>query len=520
MYCKGRFPAVIRYALLGLVGAVGVHPVHGQGLTGGAIPPGKSRQLAPSDQAEPSARGWETIPVPGARCGDGQDYAIAFSPGPGTPAGEPNHRLVIWLPGGGSTQISRQGELKTAIKRLPLVRQRRSLPSFEWMNDPDSGRRRQAEFIFTDHPDNAPFVRDAHWAIFPYTTQDFHSGRRTEPTRYDFTGTGVARQLEREINRRGVGIARARAALPGLQITGKTVDGRVVIDGLEIAILHCGAINVERSLEVLFERLRKEGFDPRRADILLSGSSAGGFGTWYNAWRIGDILYPHPGARFTVVPQAGSPTTMTWNEDQRDLVVDPVQVADLKHRLEWYDVLPPTAVPGADYRGGDDGLDVLDLLDHYLRRWPGMDVQFLPVVNREDFLAVRALDEHSPGFEARLDAFRKTVHRYAQYIHLTDRSQPYLAWLFLKSNGAPRRVHGFKGAALTVPMLSPDGRGEGGKSLLAYINMVATRNIVGPPQIEHAAGTVTAPGDLASPVVPGRDRLGEGDVPWPEKSRP
>jgi hypothetical protein len=476
---------------------------------------------AAAGEVRPSAfadRQWEAIAVPGAKCGNGEDYIILFSAGSRIINGNPNNRVVIWLPGGGSTQIDSNGELNTAIKRLPQLRSRRGPPNVATVQALKTNPAQQ-EYIFMNHPDNDPFVKDAHWAIVPYTTQDFHSGRKTEPKVYDFTGTLVASQMEREINKRGGTAEQAEKLFPGLSIKGKEVRGKFVIHKLEVSIYHQGAINVDLSLKKLFERLEEEDFDIRKAAIVMSGSSAGGFGTWYNAWRVGDILYPYPDTRFTVIPQAGSPSIMRWSDEKQDIVVDEEQVAAIKHRLGWHDVRLPTAIPGAAYQKGDEGLDVLDLLDHYLNRWKGMDVQFLVILNREDFLAVRGLDEEKPGFEVRLENFCKTVHRYSQYVSLTENAQPYLGWLFTGGTTL-RRVHGFKGATLVVDQMNPNGEGKGGKSVLEYINMVATRKIDGPPQIEHTAGVVENDAKLDSPGTPRKDYMQQCIVPWPEKRRP
>lgn len=466
-------------------------------------------------------RKMETIDVPGAKCGDGSNYVIFFSEGPATINGEPNNRLVIWLPGGGST-MNKDGKLVTAINGVYEITDRLTVKhdltlylSESWMNG-------DRNFIFANHPDNDEFVKDAHWAIFPYCTQDFHSGNCEEEFRYDFTGEEkIVKELESAINEHRRTLEEIYDRFPSMKIEGEYVNsGEFKINKLEIGILHDGANNVRLSLRVLHDELvNNRGFDISRADILLSGSSAGGFGTWYNAWRVGDLLYKHEDKgtpRLTIIPQSGSPAVRAWNNAKGDIIVDDQLVQSLNYRNKWYGVSLPCSNNGANYNGGDQCEDALDLLNHYLNRWEGMDVNFLAVVNKEDLIATHNLED-----EELLD-FCKTVHRYSQYFYLTPKAYPYAAWLFRLTKAkkdAVKRVHGFKGAALTVDMLNPDGK-DPGYGLLEYINVVATRNVTGIAHIEHLPGLMLSPKDYDSDVKPLPNHLPECNVDWPDRWSP
>ena len=452
-----------------------------------------------------------SIEVPGAKCGDGSDYQILFSAGPDTINGNPNNRLVIWFPGGGSTMNNRNGELSTAINSTYEITDRLTIKNDLKLFLSDAYMNGDRNFIFANHPDNDEFVKDAHWAIFPYCTQDFHSGNLNEEIIYDFTGEKkLVAELDSAINGLGYTLDEIYSRFPSMNIEGEDDNGKFKINKVEIGILHHGAKNVELAFRVLLNELKNNrNFDITKADVLISGSSAGGFGTWYNAWRIGDKLYKYNDTRLTVVPQSGSPYIKVWNEDERDLVINDAQIESINHRLAWHNVSLPCEKSGANYNGGDNCKDALDLLDHYLNRWEGMDVNFLAVVNKEDLIATSNLNDEE------LLNFCKTVHRYAQYFYLTPNTYPYAAWLFRKMGPRDiRRVHGFKGAALTVDMLEPNGENKG-FGLLEYINMVATRNVIGAIHIEHTPGIIQEPDNYDSDIEPVQNHLPGCNVEWP-----
>ncbi len=468
----------------------------------------------------PEDRVMERIEVPGAKCGDGSQYVMFYSEGPERVDGKTNNRVVIWMPGGGSTQMTLEGELSSPILNAATFLDRLAQPGDYYLTEEYMEDR---SFIFVDHPDNKGFVDTAHWVIFPYCTQDFHSGNKDEFTEYDFTEVdGVVNDIERAINGNFRTLEQIEERFPNLKIDGHNADGDFKVDELKIDILHMGAKNVELSLDLLFETLKNRGFDVRNSEIVMSGSSAGGFGTWYNAWRVGDILYNYPGTKFTVIPQAGSPTLMRYGSEG-DLITLQSQIDSMEQRHSWHEILLPCNVPGAGYDGGDECMDALDLLDHYNNRWDGMDVRFLAVVNKEDLLGVRGLgfeNENDPGFQPALLNFCQTVHRYSQYFSLTDNTDVYAGWLYNKQGNGFRRVHGFKKAALTVTMQKPNGQNSGGKTLMKLINEVALREVSGPVQIEYVLGVVQDPKAFESEVIADPGHLPECNVAWPNGNRP
>ena len=463
-------------------------------------------------------REWEIVDVPGTKCGDGNPYFIIFSEGPLEINGEPNSRVVIWLPGGGSTQIDLEGNLDSAIGSLQEIR---SLTQGPDRNAIKNGASFGGAYIFLNSPDNDAFVRDAHWAVFPYCTQDFHSGNKTEVYRYDFTGVSkIVNQIETLINVRGKTVEQIQNVLPNLEIQGSEAVGNFNVDRVFLTIIHDGARNVKLGLDKLFVRLQSTGFNLDNADILMSGSSAGGFGTWYNAWRIGDLLYGYPDARFTIDAQSGSPSIREWNGEDLEFVQE--ELDELLHRLSWQNVNLPCQVPGSNYNGNGQCYDVLDLVDHYNERWLGMDFQIATIVNKEDLIAVAGLgNEGEPGFEAKLLNLCRGIHRYSQYIYLTENSNPYTAWIYERNGRGYKRVHGFKNGIFTAHMLSPDGQGRSEYSALSYVNAVASRTINrDPAQIENILGVVIDPGDLNSRISPQPDHLPECNVSWPSSGRP
>jgi hypothetical protein len=470
-------------------------------------------------------RVWQQVPVAGASCGNGTPFHFFFSAGPAEVDGEPNSRVVVWFPGGGSTQMTRAGELSSAINNLSQLRGRLTAEAGF------TGR----DFIFTDHAANDRFIGLAHWVVLPYCTQDFHSGRRTEPHEYDFSGVNqLVNQISDRINNQGQTPEQVEQEFPGLRIEGTQIGNTFNVTGAFVSITHRGALNVEEALPLINQRLFQAGVDPDSAEVLIAGSSAGGFGTWYHAWRVGDFLYGRPDVKLTVLPMSGSPSSRVW--DGEDIVETVEERLGLEHRLAWHDVQRPCDVAGGAYTAITDDPcdDFLDLLDHYRARWPDMDVQFLPVVNKEDLVAVGGLgNEGDPGFEERLLTFCQTVHRYSQYAAITPDTLPYTEWLSERVwNGNTwftKRVHGFREATLLVPMRDPNGSGQPNTTgLLQFINDVATRSVVpgaDPVHIEHQAGLVWNTHDPNSTVVPWMDSdqglyLPECNVPAPKGFRP
>lgn len=454
---------------------------------------------------------WQAISVPGAKCGNGEEYVIGFSAGPAKINGKANSRLVIWLPGGGSTMITKDDEFTTNVGfDLGLI-------------TPIKQFAEETSFMFLDHPDNDLFVKDANWVILPYCTQDFHSGTLTEPIEYDFTGeTGMVKAYERILNDGKINLDKVERNYPFIRTETHEENGKIVIDKLYISILHDGAKNVEFGLDKMFEELDKRNFDLDRAEIVMAGSSAGSFGTWYNAWRIGDLLYTHPGAKFTMVPESGSPTTRVWNG--QDIAVNSEQVESMEYRLSYYNNIDPCDKNGGNYRGGGDCRDTLDLIEHYQNRWKGMDLQIMPVVNKEDLVAVTGLgDQNDPGFDAKLLNLCQSIHRYAQYVSKQDNTFVYAAWLYVDKGSRETRVHGFKNSILTVKMISPNGKQADEYGVLKMINDVAARELDWPvqtPHIENTLGVITNPTADDSSVTPRPSYLQECNVAWPNGKRP
>lgn len=229
-----------------LDGLIGIDPA-----TFSARGSGQSRCLTPTTHGQTAPfdldcgpRG--SVPVPplatptqivldsdatGTRCGDGSPYAFWIRL---APAGSPVEKVVVFLPGGGSCL---DGPDCAATK--PDL--------FESINDAMS----QAGLMSNTKPDN-PFL---NWTkvFLPYCTQDLHIG------------------------------------------------GGVTDVFPEITVYRYGARNIQASLryvrDVLWAQMDTTvpgGFRPDRLQVLLSGSSAGGFGAAYNYhFLLDDLQWAH-----------------------------------------------------------------------------------------------------------------------------------------------------------------------------------------------------------------------------------
>lgn len=432
-------------------------------------------------------RSWQQITVPGARCGNGTPFKLLFSPSVGDPSSD---RVVVWMPGGGSTSIDRDGNLTSPIRSLTVLDDR--LNAGAGTNGVPAG----GASPFLNHPANDGFIGNAQWVILPYCTQDFHSGNLTAPTTYDFTGLALAADVRHVLNAGRVGGDCGRAPTPDqvriqhhiavLEVTGSCPN--VAVTRLEVEIRHQGAINFEAAWPLIEQRLYASGVDPDRLDLLLAGSSAGGFGAWYNAWRVGDVLNDRPATRLTLLPMSGSPVDRYWDAGQERLVFRADQLADMRHRLDQYHVELPCTVAGGAYVGeGDDCYDVTDLAAHYLDRWPDLDLSIVPVVNKEDNIGVGGFagDPGQPGFGERLLTFCQTTHAYGDELAKLPDVYPWIGWLWAQAPDRvpprpPQRVHGFTRADMLVPLSEPQvgptyPTGDGMHGVLAYINSVAGR---------------------------------------------
>ncbi len=454
---------------------------------------------------------WQVIPVPGGKCGNGEEYVIGFSPGPAKIDGKANSRLVIWMPGGGNTMITRDGEFTTNVGfALGLI-------------SPPKQFAEETSFVFLDHPDNDLFVKDANWVILPYCTQDFHSGRLTEPIEYDFTSeTQMVKVYERLLNDNKINLEQIERRYPYVRVETHEENGEIKIDKFYIKIIHRGALNVEAGLDKTFELLEDRDFDLDRAQIMMAGSSAGSFGTWYNAWRIGDLLYEHPNAELTMVPQSGSPSTRRW--DGNDIRVLSEEIADVDYRLSYYNNINPCNQPGGDYTNGDTCRDTLELIDHYKNRYPRMDLAIVPATNKEDLLAVGGLGEESePGFDAKLLNLCQSIHRYSQYIGKIEDVYIYTLWEHRKVGNREVRVHGLSNSLLTVPMVSPNGERSDEYGIMKLMNDVASRELEWndfTPHIEHTFNVVLNPDAKESSVDARPDYMTACNVPQPTRQSP
>ena len=454
---------------------------------------------------------WQLISVPGAECGNGEQYVMGFSPGPAKIDGKPNSRLVIWMPGGGSTMITRDGEFTTNVGfALGLI-------------SPPENLIEGASFIYMDHPDNDGFVKEANWVILPYCTQDFHSGRLTEPIEYDFTSeTQMVNVYERLLNDNKINLEQIERKYPYVRVETHEENGEIKIDKLYIKIIHRGALNVEAGLDKTFELLEDKDFDLDNARIMMAGSSAGSFGTWYNAWRIGDLLYGHPNAELTMVPQSGSPSTRRW--DGNEIVELSEEIADVDYRLTYYNNINPCNQPGGAYTNGDTCRDTLELIEHYQNRWPNMDLAIMPVTNKEDLVAVGGLgEENEPGFDAKLLNLCQSIHRYSQYIGKIEDVYIYTLWEHKKVGNREVRVHGLSNSLLTVPMVSPNGGQSDEYGIMKLMNDVASRELEWndfTPHIEHTFNVVLNPTAKESDVDARPEYMPACNVPWPSRERP
>lgn len=429
-------------------------------------------------------RQFQRVVLPDAACGNGTQFPIFFSPGPAQVNGKLNRRVVIWMPGGGSTSLLRDGSLSSPINSLAEVRSRLNAPT-------DPGGRRM---LFFDHAANDPYVGAAHWAVFPYCTQDFHSGRRTAHNAYDFTGVrALVREVETAV-RGGTNPGTLEQLFPGLDVSPQTGGPSYRVSRLTIRIVHRGAHNFAAGMGRLTSLLAERGVDLARADVTVAGSSAGGFGAWYNARRLGDLLWTnrnekergHRLARLTIVPMSGSPTERVWDDGSGDIAVDADQVAGLDHRLSFHGVERPCAVAGGTYQPSPDVScdDTLDLIRHYMARWRGLNLRIAPVINKEDLLGVRGFagSPGQPGYAQRLVTFCKTVHRYIEHsASINRRVTPWGGWMWQNSPtptdpDRPSPVHGFEFGTGIVPMLAPQPGSVWNPTLLEWINAVADRD--------------------------------------------
>jgi len=461
-------------------------------------------------------RAWERITLPGASCGNGTEYAYFYSPP--EPGGE--YRLVVHHQGGGSTWRTTSGGLETGLNTLRAVKSKLNV---EQTIDADEG-------LFMDRPENDTYIGPAHWAFIPYCTQDEHFGRRTDPEVYDFTNlpeNTVRADVEALLDQ-GWTEAEIEADFPGIDIQGIYEDppGTHHVNLLTITITHRGTLNVEAATADLLSRILAAYPDfLDRADILVSGGSAGGKGAWYNFWRWGDLVWGRPGTRLTLAPLSGSPTERFWSNAARDLVFVQQFADEIDFRTSFWQAERPCEIAGGAHvpSGSDDCDDAFTLLDHYrTQRYPGHDLEFLPEVNKEDAVAIHNLG----GSNAAALLFCKTVHRAAQYLGRIPSTHPFAPWMFFREPPPPdapiQREHTPNRATILARVQEAGGAGAAqGFSLLAYINAVASRTLVSSVlQLEYLAHVVEDVNDpkAAENPIPYTDHMaqfGTCNVPRP-----
>lgn len=221
-------------------------------------------------------RSWQRTTVPGASCGNGTEYAYFYSP----PLSGGEYRLVVYHDGGGATTRTTSGEIETGLHKLSAVSRKLNVEQTTFAH----------ECLFMDHPANDAFIGPAHWAVIPYCTQDQHSARREDPEVYDFTNladTTVRADVEALLDQ-GYTEGQIEAYYPGIDIQGIYEDppGTHHVGLLTITIIHRGALNVEAAVADLLGRILADNSDfLDRAEILVTGGSAGGLGAWQNFWR-------------------------------------------------------------------------------------------------------------------------------------------------------------------------------------------------------------------------------------------
>ncbi len=466
----------------------------------GLAAPGPAR--AAGDWSLYDHQPWEKVDVPGASCGAGTPYRFFFSASNGDPS---TNRVVFWFPGGGSTSYNRDGQLGSPIRRLSDVRGRLTAPANGPQAVPSSG-----VLPFLDHPANDAFIGDADWVILPYCTQDFHSGNVSEAKRYDFSSVGsLVNEIKARLNADcGLSPQDLEASFHiDIDVSGTCPQSKV--DGVWIDIRHEGGIDFAKAYPLIKALLAEHGFDISRGQFLIAGSSAGGFGAWYNAWRIGDDIAEFPRASLTIAPMSGSPNTRLWDQSAHDLREDPGELADLENRIEEQQVRLPCRIDGGAYHVGaapERCNDTLELIRHYERRWPDLDLRIVPVINKEDLLGVRGFagDTGAPEHGPRLLRFCRTVHAYGEYAARRDGVDPWTAWLWEQQpSGVPRRVHGLARADQLVPLAAPSGSpgyppGDGMHGVLAYVNQIAARapGLDRKPMIDYRLSLVEDPSDV------------------------
>ncbi|MFP6664105.1 MAG: hypothetical protein VCC00_07905 [Deltaproteobacteria bacterium] len=429
------------------------------------------------------------IEIPGATCGNGTPYAVFFSPA----LDLSERRVTVYFGGGGATKCTEDANpcpsesIQTSIRSLSHHTSRLTVDAQTDL----------VERMFIDHPDNDGYIGPGHWLVLPYCTQDMHTGRRLDAQTYDMTNVSaydpqnvLVAEVEGRLNS-GSTVAELEAEYPGLEISAVSGSpGSFQVDQLLVHVTHRGDHNI--ALAVQWAAENASNLDPNffeTAEFLVTGGSAGGFGAWYQFWRFADFLDDQPQTRLTLAPMAGSPIARWYSEESGGLVEVPGLVADIEQRWSSYQGRRPCEVAGGDHvpAAGDQCDDVFDLLDHYrVQRYPGRDIRYMPMGNKEDYVGIHVLYGDDP--ETVL-GFCRTVHRYFQGLAQVPDTYPYGTWLFFRQNGGElRREHTPDRATMLMEIQRPFGASApSAYSQLRYMNALSNRTLDDPtPHIEYA----------------------------------
>ncbi|MDG2304157.1 MAG: hypothetical protein P8R42_05785 [Candidatus Binatia bacterium] len=434
-------------------------------------------------------RTFSRVEIPGASCGNGSPYAVFFSQAP-NPA---ERRATVYFEGGGSTKCLEDANpcpsesVDTSMRNLAGMDTRLVV----------AAETTATERLFMDHADNNAFIGPGHWLVLPYCTQDMHVGRRTDVQTYDMTTVSehdsshiLVSQVEDLLNG-GSTVAEVETDYPSLEVAAVSgSQGSFKVDQLLAHVTHTGDDNVAAAMQWFAQAATT--IDPAffdTAEVVVSGGSAGSFGAWYQFWRIADFLDDKPQTRLTLAPMAGSPIERWYSEQAGGLVETPSLVDEIDQRWDFYQGVRPCEVAGGDHvpAAGDACDDVLDLLDHYrAQRYPGRDIRYMPMGNKEDFVAIHVLFGTDPEIVL---GFCQTVHRYLQYLARVPDTHPYAPWLFFQEGGvgAPQREHTPDRATMLMEIQQPFGSATASPySQLRYMNALASRTLTETtPQIEQ-----------------------------------
>lgn len=452
------------------------------------------------------SRNWSKIELPGTLCGNGKDsYSFFYSP---AISEKGSYRLTVYFPGGGSTMVKPDGSISTNMSSL-----------LEAKNLLSIGAPAGQKILFMDRPENDLFIGEGHWAIFPYCTQDMHIGHRTEAISYDFTNTdasAIKSELETILNWKpkyiDLIIDSLKKEFPFITIEQykKNSEGKYIITSLKVGVIHRGGLNTEVAIRRLMELVLQETPNfLNKAQIAISGGSAGGFGSWYNAIHFGDLIYEYPDTRLTLIPMGAIPIEKKWDDNLQELVLNTEIAGMIDYKFSYYEGLRPCEVEGGAYYFGSDYScnDVSDLIKHYRdKRYPDMDILFAPIANKQDFaLASNLLQKYTDENELKsaLMNLCKTAHAYGDELALLEKVHPYMLWSYLNEKSkfdllfgqTAKPEHVPTEAALLVPLSNQYGTNkQSDENILLFINKLCNRiSLSSTPYIEYNPTIILEP---------------------------